>query len=58
MLFTSNGDYSVTQIDLALGYFPDEFVGEVNAVTVSLYSSTLDLLGSWNLSNLANVFES
>jgi hypothetical protein len=58
VLFTSNGDYSVTQIDLALGYFPDEFVGEVNAVTVSLYSSTLDLLGSWNLSNLANVFES
>jgi hypothetical protein len=56
--FTSNGDYSVTQIDLALGYFPDEFVGEVNAVTVALYSNNFDLLGSWNLSNLANAFES
>jgi hypothetical protein len=56
MLFTSNGDYSVTQIDLALGYFSDS--GAANAVTVALYSNNSDLLGSWNLSSLADAFGS
>jgi hypothetical protein len=46
--FTSGGNYSVTQIDVALGY-----IGGTNSITVSLFTdnngSAGSLLQSWNV---------